>query len=487
MRIDNKVISFFSPGLAYKREKNLRFAEMFEKRSFEGAKKGRRLDNWITGNTAFNDEIVKDIKVLLSRSRDLSINNPYGKRVPFIIANNSIGTGIIASITSVGNNTKKIEELKQYWNNWTKKVKCDHDEVLNLYGLQHLAMMTTVISGGCIVIRKSVSTDVNPIGLQIQILEPDFLDMSVSKDSTPGGGYIHYGVEYDKAGKKKGFYIFDRNPTMQGAKSNFIPATDVIHLYQIFRPGQNRGVPNSSSTMLTQRDLDEYEDAELVGKKTQACLTAFVTNSDPTKEGETTGDLIESLEPGAINYLNPGESITFNSPQQSPGYTDYTRSKLRAIAAGNMVSYEAMTGDLSNVNFSSGRMGWIEFQRMVEQWQWNMFIPTFCEKVFDWFIDRMKIMGVVKDANEVTVTWTAPRREMIDPAKEVNALVLQMQAGLLSWEDVVKSLGNIPEEVIEQIKRNLKQFKDIDFPATWNPANAQQLSVKDNEAKKPSE
>jgi capsid protein len=104
-------------------------------------------------------------------------------------------------------------------------------------------------------------------------------------------------------------------------------------------------------------------------------------------EGETTTKAFaDKLEPGAIEILPPGKTITFpNMPSvQDDGHSDRS---LRAIAMGFDVTYELLTGDLSNVNFSSGRMGWIEFHRNVEQWRWHMFIPRFCRPVWGWFVE----------------------------------------------------------------------------------------------------
>ncbi|GAA0439656.1 MULTISPECIES: phage portal protein [Sphingomonas] len=103
--------------------------------------------------------------------------------------------------------------------------------------------------------------------------------------------------------------------------------------------------------------------------------------------------------------------------------------------------YEALTGDLSNVNFSSGRMGWLEYQRSLAAWQWTMFIPQFCGAVVAWLIDAFAMIG--EDVEGVTVRWTPPGREMINPAEEVKAT---RDATFTSGKDLLPSasieLGN---------------------------------------------
>ena len=54
----------------------------------------------------------------------------------------------------------------------------------------------------------------------------------------------------------------------------------MLHLFDRLRPGQVRGVPWFAPVILKLRDLDEYDDAELVRKKIEACFAAFVTGAD---------------------------------------------------------------------------------------------------------------------------------------------------------------------------------------------------------------
>ena len=63
------------------------------------------------------------------------------------------------------------------------------------------------------------------------------------------------------------------------------------------------------------------------------------------------------------------------------------------IAAGYRVPYELLTGDLSQVNYSSLRGGLVEFRRMVDALQWQLVIPGFCESVWRWFQIFLKSWG----------------------------------------------------------------------------------------------
>ena len=126
-------------------------------------------------------------------------------------------------------------------------------------------------------------------------------------------------------------------------------------MFERLRPGQERGVPGVAPGIIKMRDLDEYDDAELVRKKIEACFAAFVLDAD---DGETLGPVlggdasedeaghrIETFEPGMIEYLPAGKDVRFAAPAASGGYPEYMRFQLHAIASGLGLTYELLTGE----------------------------------------------------------------------------------------------------------------------------------------------
>jgi len=123
---------------------------------------------------------------------------------------------------------------------------------------------------------------------------------------------------------------------------------------------------------------------------------------------------------------------------------------LREIATGMNIPYEAMTGDLTGVNFSSGRMGWLEFQRAIEGWRWNMLIPGMMDPVMRWGNEAVR--AVTMSSEPYRIECTPPRREMIDPANDIKAAQQAIRSGLSSRSSEVRKLGYEPEEIDAEIK-----------------------------------
>lgn len=51
--------------------------------------------------------------------------------------------------------------------------------------------------------------------------------------------------------------------------------------------------------------------------------------------------------------------------------------------------------------------------------------------------------------------WTPPRRELVDPAKEIGALVEGVRAGFMSLSEIQRSLGYIPSEVMDELEGDI--------------------------------
>jgi lambda family phage portal protein len=466
MNILERFIGAISPSWMLKRLRNFAAAAIIG-RFYDGAANGRRTKNWRTQSTSANTEVQFGIVELRNRSRDLVRNNPYARKALRVLGSNTVGTGITPMIRVRSESAQK--KLRAFWKKWAESTKCDFDERKTLAKMQSLGFKSMNESGE-VFFRKVYSKE---YGLQIQMLEADHLDHT--KDGFENEtGIVRQGIQFDKQGRRIGYWIFENHPgdnrISMKLTSTMIPAKDIIHLYNEERPGQLRGIPMGTASMLRIRDFDDYEDAQLVRQKIAACFSVFIT-SETHGSGlvNDDGDVTERIEPGMIERLKPGEQVQFGTPPTSEGYADYTRKVLQGVAAGYDVTYEALTGDLTGVNFSSGRMGHIEFQRLVEEYQELLLIPVLCSKIWDWFLDYAIIMGIIRKKEDVVCTWTAPRREFVDPLKEIKALIEQVRAGLISWQEAVRLLGYDPEEIMQQLIDDAKKFDEAGLMPLSDP------------------
>lgn len=459
--IIDKAIGVFSPKAAAERLR-YRAAIMFAQdqiRSYNAAAQGRRTEGWHASGSSANTEISASLVTLRNRARELERNNPYAKRAIQAVTTNTVGIGIMPA--PEGGTPRELAKVAAAWKDWAEKTDCDFDGRLDFYGLQSLVMRTIAMGGEALVVRRR---RVHKIPIQLQVLEGDFLDHAKNEiDLRGAGGYIMNGVQFDANQKRVGYWLYDRHPAEGMAiESKFVPAADVLHVYDLERPGQVRGVPFGTASMLRLKDFDDYEDAQLIRQKIAACFSVFIT--DPSADlinGSVESDVAERVEPGMVYHTKPGQDVRFATPPPTDGFADYGRSTLRGIAAGYGPTYEAVSGDLSNVNFSSGRMGWLEFRQLVQHWQNNMLVPTLCNGVFSWFVNALQLGGELAQGAKIIAQWTPPRREMIQPKEEIEALKTQVRCGLKSWQEAVRELGLNPETVLAELAADKKNFDKL--------------------------
>lgn len=487
----DKAISFVSPELGLKRTKLRAQEEIIKKatRSYDGATKSRRGDGWTSGGSQNqNQDIQRSITYLRDRSIDGYKNNPSVFKAIRTIQNNVIGTGIMPTPVSAPGEAKlsktDIKKIKDAWEKFAKD--CDFDGFFDIYGLQSLGMRNIAMQGEIFVVRqRDASGKVVPF--KLQVLAPNMCDHLKSglMFAERNGNYIVQGVEFDSRGRKVGYWMHEYNPNHEFVLKlapKFVSADDVIQIFYKEYPEQVRGIPFGTSAMLNMRDLADYEDAQLMLQKISACHVAFTTKEIDGNEveGDTDGDgiSVDHMEPGLIERMAPGETVTFNNPPTPSSYSEYVSKNQQKNAAGFGITYEQLTGDMGNVNFSSGRMGWIEAQRQIEDWQYNMFIPQFCDKIWAWFIEGLKIKGVI--SKEVGADWTPQGREMIDPVKEMNGLILELKAGLISWTEACKRRGYNPDALFEQIKIDKEMFKAAGIDVEWIITNVDKIAADPN-------
>jgi lambda family phage portal protein len=477
----DRAVSWLSPSAGLRRARARAALNVIERFAYDGARTTRRTEGWTAGNTSANAEIGSSLTKLRERSRQLLRDTPHAPKAVRVVCANVVGTGITPR-TATGN-PNRDKEVSNLWNRWAEEA--DADDQINLYGIQKLVIRTVFESGEAIVRYRTrrPQDGMTTIPLQLQVLEPDYLDLSRSQD-LGNGNYIMQGIEFDALGTRVAYWLFGQHPgdtmSFRGGSlaSKRIPASEILHVYDKQRPGQVRGVPWLAPVLLKMRDLDDYDEAELVRKKIESCFAAFVTQPEG-EDGPTLGtastqsgtdNRIEQFEPGMIEYLKPGEQIQFGNPKGEGGYSEYSKTQLRAIAAGLGITYEQLTGDLSNTNYSSYRAGQLDFRAWIEDFRWNAFMPMFNYPVWRRFVSTAIISGALSPG-EYPAKWTAPPFQSVQPLEDAKANEQKMRNGMATLREVIVGEGFDPDEQLEEIAATNKQLDELGIVLDCDPRN----------------
>lgn len=447
-------------------------------RHYEGAAVSRRTAGWRAPSSSPNTSMQGSLAKLRDRSRDLCRNNGWADHVVELYESEIVGNGIIPRFTCL--NPRTAAAVQQAWKEHCETTSIDTEGRLDVYGLQSLWVRTIIESGEMLLRRRRrLAADGLPLPFQVETLEPDHLDPVRDFWLLANGGRIRYAIQLDPLGRREGYWLLPNHPgegNVPYLPSKLVPASEVLHAYRVKRPKQLRGVPALASVLIKLRDGDEYEDAQLLKQKISACLTAFVTDiadteemPAPTPDGQKPSDPLDTLEPGAIVNLPSGKTVEFSSPPSVEGYEAYVRSILRGVAAGAHVTYEALSGDWSGVNYSSARMGFLQNARTVDRFRWHVVVTQILNPLVAWLVEACVLDGRIPMDEPVAVTWTPPRRAMLDPKTEVPARRDAVRAGQCSLSEVLREDGLDPDQVFAELASDFKKLDGLGLKVESDP------------------
>lgn len=492
----DRAISTVAPGVGLRRVRARNamtqmqmLSDRITKLAYDGAKSSRKSDGWNRPSTSANAEVGIALRRLRDGARDLERNNPLAAKACSEYEIKVVGTGITPQArTDKPELNKVLDDL--FWQ-WADNANVDGQP--GYFGLQGLGFRSVFRDGEALLRHRQVNPQDAPkvtykgrkvaIPYQVQLLESDFLDNL--KTYPLEDGYIIQGIQFDKQGRRTGYWLHETHPGDAGLTgllsnyylSKFVPAETVEHGRRIQRAGQVRGVSSLAPVLVALHELDNYEQAEQTRKLIEACLTAFVYEADDSGESlgtivqDAAGNKVESFEPGMVAYVRGGKGITLSEPKAAGGYGEYMRTRHRVIAAGVGMPYEVLTNDYSQSNYSSSRMGLVSFKKITEHLQWSVAIPFFGTPVWRRFIDNCVIAGIVpaNTGNLYQVTWAPPPFDLLDREAEALADIFELRIGKKTWPQLVGEQGEDPAKQLDTIKLWNQHFDEAGVVLDCDP------------------
>jgi lambda family phage portal protein len=464
-------------------------------RMYQGAMASRLTAGWQPQTGSSDSELWSSLTQLRNRSRALMRDTPYAKRAKTVIVNNVIGSGI-----SMEPNVRKprgaLDEtvndaIEAAWDEWSRAENCHTGGKLHFCDMERLAF-GEIIEAGEVLLRKHYQPfGSSRVPLALEVIEAERL---ADDTAIPVAGVTlmyRMGVERDSFGRPTDFYIRKFHPgevRYAGQAPNIlekIPASEIFHLYVLQRWPQTRGEPWLHSAIRRLNDMDGYSEAEIVAARAAACYMGIITTPDemgmadgPPPPGEAPQF---ELEPGAVPRLAPGEVFSPYSPNRPNSAIDpFMRLMIREVAAGADVSYESLSRDYSQSNFSSSRLALLDDRDLWRVFQ-QFFIRNFREPLHrEWLraaiyanaIKGIKPAAYLADpAYYEAVSWKPRGWGWIDPVKEVEAYKQARRAGFISTARIVSLTGDGAdlEDMWEEIAQENADAKDKNIVVTTDP------------------
>ncbi len=460
-------------------------------RGYTSASQDRLRSSWTTTSLSADAEIYKSLKKLRARSRDLAMNNDYGKRFLHMLKQNVIGPNGIRVESMVTLPRGKFDEaannkIDAAWEEWGKRGTCTVDGKLSWVGVQQL-ILGTVATDGDVIIHKVKSWQGNRFRFALELIESDRLDEELNR-KLPDGHEIRMGVEFDAMRRPVAYWILNDHPNDyfygQGharTKYTRIPAGNIIHPFIFDRIGQSRGVPWMATPADRAKMLDGYEEAELVAARTAASKMGFFSDEagedwegdDPDTAADPSEPPVMEAEPGSFANIGKMKFTPWSPEHPVAAFEAFHLAVLRGIASGLNVSAISLSGDLRAVSYSSIRQGALDerdYWKLLQAWAIQNFIA---EVRTDWLFSSM-MSGAVDlpatgngPAHYDKPLWKPRGWEWVDPLKEVMANERAAKNFFKSVQEIVAQNGG---DIYDNIDAALEVRKALDKEGLMIPA-----------------
>lgn len=499
--LDNAV-ALFSPERG--RRRAVVRARMFAASvAWRAATRDRQQADWNPRIGSTDSLLADELPTIRARARDLERNDPHCRSLIEAKCDNVVGTGMRPQSRADADELGLTEDQVQEWNGacdaafntWADR-QADAAGLSSFWDLQRLAYRGQMIDGEFAVHTTTVPVDPEngrslPVALELVAPERIATPTGEASRALPQElmQRIRSGIETGRYGQPLAYWIADANPderslaqtiTWERVRRWRAGRLNLLHVFRRDAADQSRGVPALAPCMAEFRHLNKYLEAEVIAARVSACIALFVkrtgledmpANFVQENDGTDTR-ILQRMEPGIIEYLEPGEEIQQVVPQR-PGVTfePFVRRMLTAAAAAGGIPVQLMLRDWSQANYSSARVDLLEARRGFRCDQQRL-VWGFCAPVRELVLWTAYLAGELPTMPAALVrnywqllmraSWVPNAYGWVDPTKEIEASAAAIAGGLSTLAAEASQAGESWEDVLEQRARELRRISEIE-------------------------
>ena len=455
--------------------------------------------------TSENAEILTSIIAARGRSRRVVRDNPFARNMVESHIDNVGGDNPFRLEMKVGKKSASGEfteekdvndEIEAWWEEAGEPVNCCANGTYSRSEMYWQAIAAIVRDGGIIYRHRKFFAD-NEFGYAIEPIEIDRLDHYYKRPSARSQNEIQFSIEMNGDHRPVAYWILSRHPGDVFAFSNSPryrerrAADEIIALFDIrTRAGQYVGMPRLASIIQRLHRIDQFDIAHCTAAIWTACQPIFFTQDFPAAmemvpdfiktameraeeiagaegSGFGVGEKFNNMEPGTATPLPFGvKPVQTTAHFPSEGAVGFTKDNLRATGAGLQMPYHTLTGDYSEINFSSGRLGenaWHDTcKRLQRHIMTNLVKPHFCQALF-----YAMATGAIKQPLSrwkefcKAATFYGRRWPYLQPVQDAQADLLRLESRTDSPSHIIgeSERGGKAEDVYAEWASDIKAAK----------------------------
>lgn len=462
-----------------------------------GAQRKGSLKTWRPIALGTDSQIAMEREAIIERAIDLVGSDPHAAGIVENIATLVVGAGlrpypqIDAALTGLSKKQAKTLAAmqKSAYRKWTNYA--DAAGRMSFESIEFLALRQFTQFGEFLFTVPMVDRPGRPYYLALQPIHPLRLKTPVDLYKQ---GNIREGVEVGDYGEPVAYWI---KMTGSGAgwkadvSSNFIriPARaghrlKVIHCFYQTDSEQFRGYSFFSPAMKFLRDLSDYLDAELVSNIVTAAMAVFIeqaaadpyttatnqatiTDTGYKSDGSAYDQRYQEIEPGAIMYGGSGEKPHLLAAQR-PGATFgiFLKEIEKSISLGFNMPQPVLFKNFDGMSYAGYRSAMLEAWRVVTSRR-RWLSQALCQPVWQMLMEEAYLRGELGQVDFYSrmldlcaCDWVGGPKGQIEPLKEVQADVLEIQHNLKSREETMLERGRDLQATFDQIEEEQAMMEE---------------------------
>lgn len=478
MSIINRLLLPIAPKVAVRREAWRQYARSF----YSAADTSPRSAGWTTRNASGELSNQSSRDVIRARARDLERNSDILNAEILALERNVVGSGFVLQAKVLKSSKADDEDealntrIEQCWRNWCSPQNCEITGRFSLSELGCLCLRRRFVDGGVLLLKVIQNGQ-----FKLQLLEVDDLDGSIQSND---GHRVVGGIEIDEYRRPVAYCIKIYDGWGYWVKSIWVPANRVIYLPYLTRPSQIREISQTASSLGRIDDVNELIDAAVEKERVLAHLSVVVEKEGNTLTGVgSLGRGYESevgaapdaqevpqeiLDQGTVTYLKPGEKISTVAPAGTSSTVDPMIKTTQRLAGGGIgLSYEAVSRDMSQVNYSSARQGLLEDQktyRPLQKYLIEHLLDIIYPEWLDWAVltEQLQIPNYFRDREKYQHhVWIGSGWDWVDPVKEANANKTALETNQKTLQEICAEKGKDWRDVVRQRAREKQMLNTM--------------------------
>lgn len=343
-------------------------------------------------------------------------------------------------------------------------------------------LLARLIFDGEVILRKVRGFPANDYKFAWQMIDPDYLDQNLSRQ-LENGNVIKMGVELEQTWKYPvAYWFFTRRPNdwffdyTQISQETYyrVDASEIIHIKLVTEDSeQTRGWPWVFAAAVVLFRMGRYEEAALVNAAIGASRGIYFKKQYPEgfvgdpKELEDDGQIVVDIpEGGALELPYGVEPVEVDMKYPDSEFESFRNAMLLSTAMVFGTSYATTTGDLSNANFVSSRLGQFEEREnykavqefLIEKWK----EPGADEELYRAILAGKVKLPITKFDKFNAPRFTGRRWQFAQPVDEWKARETQLNNLQCSIGDVIRETSQEePSDVFKRISEEAAALKKL--------------------------